>query len=50
MSEDKVYDLYKALEKALIIIVGEYPKTDENYIIAIKTAKDFHIDIGENGE
>lgn len=37
------------LQEALIIIVGEYPKTDDRYIFAIETGKIFGFDLGENG-
>lgn len=42
-------NLEAALTDALIIIVGEYPKDDERYVWACKTAKGFNLDVGENG-
>jgi hypothetical protein len=49
MNEDKTYDMFCALEQALIIIVGEYPKEDNRYVFATQAAKQFNIDLGENG-
>lgn len=37
------------LEKALVIIVGEYPKGDERYQWAVCVAEQFDLDLGENG-
>jgi len=47
----KLHDcLLCALHTALIVIAGEYPKDDDRYIDAIKTAKQFDLDIGENDD
>lgn len=43
-------ELEVALIEALVIIVGEYPKEDDRYQFAIRAAKKFNLDIGENGE
>jgi hypothetical protein len=42
--------LLEALDEALIIIAGEYPKEDERYQFAIHTAKKFNLDIGEDDD
>lgn len=39
-----------ALIQALIIITEEYPKYDDRYQFAIRAAKEFNLDIGENDE
>lgn len=44
-----IQELKAELEKALVVIVGEYPKEDERYIDAVAAAKKFGIDLGENG-
>ena len=42
--------IMRALTEALVIIVGEYPREDDRYIFAAKTARKFGLDLGENGE
>lgn len=41
-------DIYDDLEKALVIIVGEYPRHDDRYKFAIELAKKYGLDLGEN--
>ena len=42
-----IVKLMDALEKSLLVIVGEYPKSDERYIEAVAIAEEFGIDLGE---
>lgn len=40
-------EILNDLQKALAIIVDEYPKDDERYIWAVEMAEVYEIDLGE---
>ena len=45
----RMYSLELALENALVIIEGEYPKNDDRYEFAMRMAEKFSLDVGEMG-